>query len=149
MKPTLLNPLPAGLVLAKGGHNSPEQGLCLLEAAAFVSGLPHSDHPPCVCEVLGNFGRGLNDCLPDESRQRLIPLIPRMLGTAGDGRSQERGLMAARWIITVYTPAWLDLADIKHGLSGLIINNWDDVESATPILREAQEKERCPLLSMS
>lgn len=31
--------------LKAGGHRSPESGLCLLEAAAYLAGEKHSDHP--------------------------------------------------------------------------------------------------------
>ncbi len=41
------------LQLAKGGHDDPGQGLCLLEAAAYLAGEKHSDHPACVSPILG------------------------------------------------------------------------------------------------
>lgn len=40
------------LVLKSGGHRSFKDGACLLEAAAFMAGERHSDHPECVSEVL-------------------------------------------------------------------------------------------------
>lgn len=73
------------LHLAKGGHDNPDDGLCLLEAAAFLAGEPHTDHPACVSPVLGVFGRELNDRLDDTKRQQLKPLIPKLPGTAGVG----------------------------------------------------------------
>ena len=98
-----------GIVLQKGGHETPDDGLCLMEAVAFVRGIPHTDRPPCVSPVLGDFGRNLNDVLPDDTRQLLVPLIPVLPGTAGDGFDEQRGYMALDWLVRVWLPAWLDL----------------------------------------
>lgn len=56
------------VTLDKGAHDDPDDGLCLLEAVAYVTNEPHSDHPKCVSIVLGEFGRQLNDVLDDEQR---------------------------------------------------------------------------------
>ena len=100
------------LTLLKGGHPSRDAGVCLLEAVAYFAGEPHSDRPDCTSPVLGTFGRGLNDVLPDEKRQALVPFVPRMVGTAGDGLDEARSYMALDWLIRTYTPAWLDLAGL-------------------------------------
>ena len=71
------------LWLEAGSHQSPEEGLCLMEAVAWVAGEPHSDDPACVCSLLRSFGQRLNDSLDDERRQALKPLIPDLIGTAG------------------------------------------------------------------
>jgi hypothetical protein len=99
-----------GIVLKKGGHSSPEQGLCLMEALAYVRGIDHTDHPACVAPVLGEMGRSLNDVLPDTLRQDLVPLIPVLPGTAGDGHDEKRSYMALDWLIRVYLPTWLELS---------------------------------------
>jgi hypothetical protein len=103
------------IVLAKGGHGSPAEGLCLLEAVAYVRGIKHTDHPACVCPVLGAFGRHLNDVLPADLRQQLIPLIPDLPGTAGDGHGVERAYMALDWMIRTWLPAWLELSPACRG----------------------------------
>jgi hypothetical protein len=54
------------ITLKQGAHDSPTKGVCLMEAVAWMRGIAHTDHPPCVCPVLGNMGRSLNDRLPDE-----------------------------------------------------------------------------------
>lgn len=127
-----------------GNHRSPEIGTCLLEAVAYVAGEPHSAHPRCACPVLCAFGRSINDVLPDDKRQRLIPLVPRIVGTAGDGHQQGRGLMAADWLIRVYTPTWLRLAGLTaeaESLEGLPRQaTWDDVEAAVPTLQVAKNE---------
>lgn len=129
--------------LARGAHDSPEEGTCLLEAVAFVAGEPHTDHPACASPILGAFGRSLNDVLPTEKRQDLKPLIPSILGTANQPeKDQARGLMAADWIIRTYTPAWLRLAgataeaDTLAGLPEL--RSWDQVGAAQPAIDAAR-----------
>jgi hypothetical protein len=98
------------LHLASGPHDpNAEQRMCLLEAAAYIAGEPWSDHPECVSPVLGAFGRQLNDVLPDDQRQKLKPYITRLIGTAGDGLDEARGLLALDWLVRVYTPTWLRL----------------------------------------
>jgi hypothetical protein len=131
-----------GLTLAQGGHESPDDGMCLMEAVAYVRGIGHTDHPACVAPVLGAFGRNLNDVLPDDLRQKLIPLIPDLPGTAGDGYDEERGYMALDWLIRTWLPAWLDLSPAcsedaaKVRELGRIVD-FASAERAGPIVRQA------------
>lgn len=102
-----------GITLKHGGHHIPEAGMCLLEATAYLAGEPHSDHPKCVATSLTRFGTELNDSLDDEERQQLIPLIPRLIGTATDGiSSHQRYAWCVDWLIRTSLPAWLDLAGL-------------------------------------
>jgi len=96
--------------LEKGAHETRDSGVCLLEAVAWFAGREHSDHPPCVSPVLGTFGRAWNDALDDTTRQRLIPYIPRMVGTAGDGADELRAWMLTDWLARVFAPAFLHAA---------------------------------------
>ena len=107
------------IVLASGGHQTRDQGVCLLEAVAWWAEEPHTDHPECVSKVLGGFGRSLNDVLPAARRQDLRPLIPLLPGTADDGRDETRGYLALDWLIRTYTPAWLDLAGLTAEAAAL------------------------------
>src|SRR6266511_141879 len=121
------------LILKKGAHRDFKDGVCLLEAVAYIAGEPHSDQPACASPVLGAFGRSLNDALPNDKRQQLLPLIPRLIGTAGDGLDQVRGLMAADWVLRTYTPTWLCLAGLEDDAAALETlprrATWDDVEA--------------------
>lgn len=110
------------LVLDRGAH--PRRGvcMCLLEAVAWYAGEEHGDAPGCVSPVLRTFGVRLSDALPDDRRQDLKPLIPVLMGTAGDGRDQARSYRALDWLVRVYTPIWLDLAGLDpqaQALAGL------------------------------
>ncbi len=100
--------------LARGAHQTPEQGTCLLEAVAYVAGEPHSDHPECVCPVLAAFGRAWNDALDDDSRNRILaPFVCRLVGTRSTAEVQDaRAFMAADWAVRTFTPAWLRRAGL-------------------------------------
>jgi len=92
----LARELPPNFVLKYGSHNTPDAGMCLMEAVAFVAGEPHSDSPRRASPELAAIGRSLNDRYTDDERQLLAPLIPRLVGTQGGGRARgqvARGAM--------------------------------------------------------
>ena len=134
------------LTLTSGGHENPDDGMCLLEAVSYVAGEKFTDQPACASPILGSFGRNLNDTLSSEKRQLLKPFIPLIVGTADDGYDHERGLMAADWLIRTYTPTWLRLAGLEDAAVSLETlprqATWDDVEAAVPVVRAAREKAR-------
>jgi hypothetical protein len=98
--------------LTPGVHGDRQEGLCLMEAVAWFAGESHTDRPACVSPLLAAAGRTLNDDLPDARRQELVPLIPRLAWTAGDGLDERRGYMALDWVVRVWAPAWLDGAGL-------------------------------------
>lgn len=89
------------LHLAAGAHPENKDCLCLLEACARYAGEPHTAHPACVDPVLTQVGIAFNDHLDDAWRQMLIPHIPAMCATAGDGRAELRALTVVRWAVSV------------------------------------------------
>ena len=95
--------------LSSGSHETREDGACFMEAVAYIAGEKHSDHPACVCPVLGSFLRSWNDCLPDADREDLKPYLRLVIGTSGDGHSSRRSWMALDWLIRVHVPAFLEL----------------------------------------
>jgi hypothetical protein len=101
--------------LSHGSHATPQQGRCAMEWVSYIAGEPHSDTPACVSPVLRDFGISLNDNWDDEQRQKLRPYLARCIGTAGDGRDEERGWLAMDWLIRVFTPRFLDLVPELHG----------------------------------
>lgn len=107
--------------LKTGAHRSPDNGMCAMEAAAWIAGEPHSDHPACVDPVIAAFMRSWNDSLPDAERTTLLrPLIPKTIGTAGStALSERRSLMAADWLVRVHTVAWLRLAGLDTSAAAL------------------------------
>ncbi len=89
--------------------------LCAMEAVAWIAREPWSDHPQCASKVIGAFVRSWNDGITDtEERTRLLlPLVPKLVGTAGSAELEHRrSLMAADWLVRTHTPAWLELAGL-------------------------------------
>ena len=128
--------------LLSGGHTGPEKGFCVMELAAYMADEPWSDHPACASPVLGAFLRSWNDALDDETRQKLKPYAAKVIGTAGDGKDEQRAWMAVDWMSRTYLPVWLDLA----GLSGhaaavravIAITDPISANSAQPVLDAAR-----------
>ena len=134
------------LTLASGAHNPADAGqeMCVMEAAAWVAGEPHTDHPECVSPVLGAFLRRLNDTWGDEQRQTLKPFAARVIGTAGDGQDDARSYLALDWLIRTYAPAWLDLAGLTAEAQELrVLRRIVDLiaaKDAGPVVRNARTK---------
>ncbi|MEO1169938.1 MAG: hypothetical protein AAFW97_14630 [Pseudomonadota bacterium] len=81
--------------LAVGSHDSPQQGLCVMEMVAWFAGEEHSDRPQCACPVLGRFAMNLNDAMPGGVRDRLLkPLVPLLAGT----RDPESEIVRAEYL---------------------------------------------------
>jgi hypothetical protein len=109
--------------LLKGGHvENAESAMCVMEAVAYVTREPWSDHPKCACPVLTAFLIAWNDGIEtDEERNRLLlPLIPRLANTRSTKAvERKRAVMAADWLIRVHTPAWLRLAKLDEQAGAL------------------------------
>ena len=87
--------------LKDGRHRARRDGMCVLEACAYLSGEPHTDSPRSVSPALAEYVGAVNDLLPGKERQRLRRLIPALLNsrcsTCEVPRSQylvRRGLRA-------------------------------------------------------
>jgi len=85
--------------LEPGAHPGSPDG-CLMEWVALMSGLPKTDRPDCVNQLVTSVAIHLNDTLDDTSRQRLKGFIPRLL-RAGRGPADDRiGIRMAIWAAT-------------------------------------------------
>jgi hypothetical protein len=115
-----------------------------MEAVAYVAGEPWTDHPKCASPVIGAFLRSWNDAMNDDDRQMLLPLIPRLVGTAStrdvEGR---RAWMATDWLVRECAPAWLRLAglnDHAHTLEQLAaLTDASSARAAQPTIVEARK----------
>ena len=87
------------ITLQSGKHEAGQGRRCFMEAVAFIAGEDHSDHPACVCRVLGIFARRWNDHLKIETRQKMKPYIRLVIGTAGDGFGERRSWMIIDWCV--------------------------------------------------
>ncbi len=82
--------------LSAGRHRNPKRGACFMEYASFLAGERWSDHPACTHPVLGTIARGVNDFTSDAARDRLLPLVPRVVGlNGGDPRIAFRVALRA------------------------------------------------------
>jgi hypothetical protein len=75
------------LRLAQGGHDSPRDGVCVVELASLLAGERFSDRPACVDHVIGGYLRSLNDRASHAERQRLLPYAERAVGSCGDRKA--------------------------------------------------------------
>jgi hypothetical protein len=74
-------------ILSRGRHRSPRRGACFMEFASFLAGERWSDHPSCTHPLLAQLARQVNDLVGDAGRQKLVPLIPSVVGRRGDDRT--------------------------------------------------------------
>jgi hypothetical protein len=115
-----------------------------MEVVAWLAGEGITDAPECASRVLRDFTINLNDQWDTETRQRLRPYLPRMVGTSGDGLDETRSYMALDWLIRTYTPTWLDLAGLTAEATALRdlrrIVDLVAAQSAGPVVREVRTK---------
>jgi hypothetical protein len=131
------------LHLESGGHSDFDQGVCFNEAIAWIAGEPHSDSPKCVSPFLRSFTMRLNDGLDDENRQKLKPFLARCIGTAGDGKDELRGYIAADWLVHTAMPTWLEISGATEAaaeLRALPVVSGASIADARPLLRKIRDE---------
>ncbi|MDP2320722.1 MAG: hypothetical protein Q8O42_15445, partial [Acidobacteriota bacterium] len=136
-------------VIKHGAHDSPDDGMCIMEAVAFVAGEPFSDHPPCACPVIGTFMRSWNDGIQDdETRTRLLkPFIEKLVGTRSTKAVERRRAdLATDFLIRTHAPTWLEfsgdgeLQDLAAKIRALPpMLSTDALKGALPTLQAAQK----------
>lgn len=96
------------------GYDGTPDGVCLMEAVAWVAGEEHSDHPKCACPILTDIGIEINDNTDDSGRQRLIPAIPALIGSKTGSRRTyfKRAKLAAERVLHE-TLGKLDFKDLR------------------------------------
>ncbi|MEX0426917.1 hypothetical protein AB3X52_04725 [Nocardioides sp. DS6] len=67
-------------LLGRGHHRTMRKGACFMEMASYLAGEKWSDHPRCTHPLLGELARDVNDAVSDDTRQRLAPMIPDVVG---------------------------------------------------------------------
>jgi len=93
--------------------------VCINEAALLAAGLPYrevlnvDDLPPCFSRPIAAFVLSLNDYMPDEERQRLMPFVTRLSGSADDFVVEvERTRLLALRAVTHFAPRALDAVEL-------------------------------------
>ena len=110
----------------KGSHPSRKDGMCIMEAVAYVAGEKHSDEPACACPVISDFLRSWNDGIPDDARRTelLSPFVWRLPGTKATPEIEQRRVeMCLDWLVRENAPMALelvpDLVQYAQSLRGL------------------------------
>ena len=80
-------------ILGKGAHPAEARKLCAMEAAAWLAGEKHTDHPECVMPIIADCAIRVNDSVDSATRQQMWPLIIRCLGTANDDLMIQKRLV--------------------------------------------------------
>jgi hypothetical protein len=75
---------PEHVRLARGRHQTPANGACVMELASMLAGERFSDRPRCVDPVIAAFLRAFNDRLDTRARESLRPYAAAVIGTSGD-----------------------------------------------------------------
>jgi membrane protein involved in colicin uptake len=92
-----------------GNHNTPDQGACVIEWLRLHEGQEFSDKRlDCQCPALHRALIGFNDRMPDEPRQELKAIALKTLGTANDGKQQERAYRLADVACREWAPLALE-----------------------------------------
>ena len=109
-------------VLSRGRHRSPRKGACFMEMASFLAGERWSDHPSCTHPVLATLARCVNDMLDEEHRQRLVTMIPEVVGLNPDDRRLPTAL-----VLTAARAALPVAAEERQNVMALAILNAEGV----------------------
>jgi hypothetical protein len=94
--------------LSRGRHKSAAEGMSAMEAAAWLAGEKHSDHPDCTCPVIAAFVNRISDWAYDEQRQQLRTFLPRLIGSRSAEHMAHRGEYFARQAVTVFLQLMYD-----------------------------------------
>ena len=134
--------------LKKGSHKKLEDGACIMELVSYMANEPWSDHPKCACPVLTSMAIRINDRTDTETRQKLKPLIPLLLNTKADSKTEiARANFIVHRSITVTFPIFaeaLGLSEIAKELkefkNGDFLAMRDYCRAKVPDFREAGRK---------
>lgn len=113
--------------LSGGGHESPQEGMCAMEAVAYLAGEVHSWKPRCACPMIAELMVAVNDSGSQWDRDALLPYVLQVIGTrVSPAVAEERYYRALDFIVHGLLPrvnvtqfAWLREAmpRIKDGHS--------------------------------
>lgn len=72
-----------------------------------LAGESFSDHPACVCPVIGSFLRAYNDSVSDQRRQDLYEYASLVVGSAGPRSVQQaRAERLSQWAVEMRGRRW-------------------------------------------
>lgn len=84
-----MNPVPW---LRSGVGNTPDEGGCVMQIVSWIHNHGWTDDPVCVHQIIRGWAISANDKLPDDERQELLKLVPRLMGTNFPEREAQEAL---------------------------------------------------------
>ena len=101
------------ITLSKGAHDSPKQGMCIMECVAYIAGEQHTDHPECACPLVTMFAIGTNDVATEKQRKKLLPFVLRIAGSKATGEiERQRASMCADYAVRVFAAKALEVVGL-------------------------------------
>ena len=86
------------------GIGEPDEGTaCVMSLVAHLAGEGRTDRPGCASPLVRHFVIPVNDGMPRETRKRLKPFAPRIVGT-NDGLDRARAEVLRRALVEVILP---------------------------------------------
>jgi hypothetical protein len=143
-------------ILSWGSHRSPADGACFMEMASFLAGERWSDRPNCTHPLLASVARSVNDYITDAGRHRLLPLLPRYMGTTAGVGDERVGDALWAWKAS-HAPkgmlgVWDDGDDALLAFAIGLVDEYDRLTGRTPVpagLGEAELRRCTELVSTS
>jgi len=94
--------------LHRGNHRPYDDRKCAMEMISFLAGEQHTDHPQCVCPIIGSYVRIGNDSMDEKNRKLLIPMLWDMMGTNDKTLVEQRIDMIFTTVMTDIIPTKID-----------------------------------------
>ena len=144
--------------LTHGSHATRDEGMCLMEAVAYLAGEPHTDAPACACPVLTTYAIAINDAMGkgsygDALRARYLhDLAPMLVGSKSTPEvKRARAYVLTDHAVRVFAPLALDSAGLGDKAEelrslGAVVDQasastaQDSTRSAYWVAREADAK---------
>jgi hypothetical protein len=106
--------------LSVGAHRDPADGMCAMEAAAWLAGEEHTDRPQCVCPVLAAACRQANDDGDDAVRERLRAMLSLLIRTRSSADvERRRAYVLTDVAVRAIAPRALDAAGMAEAATTL------------------------------
>ena len=129
--------------LKSGSHKDLDAGACIMELVSYIANEPWSDHPKCACPILTQYAIRMNDKFNDEHRQLLKPIIPLLLNSKADDKTQiaRKQLIMWRNVTTTY-PIILECYKLPELAEELrkFKNTIEDMSLAAKFLTDNKQK---------
>jgi hypothetical protein len=127
--------------LSVGTHIDPNDGMCIMEAVAYVVGEPFTDRPVCVSSVLAEAARTANDKGGLYTRRCLKERIVKLIGTGQAALDAEirRACRIADCAVRVLAPMTFDRFGLKdcaimlRGLEKIVDANTASVAASASV----------------